>query len=121
MASYPATIPAPSLGGYGIDPVPGVMRSDAPGGLRRQRQRVANPGSRVTVRWVFTEAEFAVFEAWFAHTLNHGAAWFSTSLRNGQGASTVTARFDGVWDAAATGVAWVVSAVLRVRVLPVAA
>lgn len=123
MAAWPATIPAPAFDGYGISPVDGVLRSDQPSGLRSARQRSVSRQSLINVRWVFTEAEFAVFEAWHHHTVLDGAAWFSVSLRNGQGASTHTARFNGPWEAtplAGTGT-WAVSGTLRVQSRPVSA
>ncbi len=121
MAAYPSTIPLPALEGYALTPVDGVARSDISAGRRVARQRVAAPNAVVPVRWVFRQVELAVFEAWHRHTALDGAAWFSISLRNGQGASTVTARFDGPWEAVATGLNFIVTAALRVRALPVAA
>jgi len=121
MATYPSTIPAPTLEAYGITPVDGVARSGFVNGRRTQRQRVASPNAVVGVRWVFSRPEFAVFEAWHRHTARDGAAWFDISLRNGQGATTCSAKFERIWEAAAAGANFIVTAALRVRSLPVAA
>lgn len=119
---FPVSLPSPTRAGYGIAPVPRVRRTAFElGNLRARRQSAAAPW-RVDVRWRFTTAQQAVFDAWFTNDIAHGADEFYIDLANGLGMGTVTARF-----AAAPAITlrgpqtWDVSATLRVGELPVMA
>lgn len=120
MATWPATLPAPSAFGYGYSLADPVARSPFDSGRLQARARSLAPPSRVPVTWVLTEAEMAVFEAWFRHEALDGAAWFSTPLANGQGVTNVDAQFAEDWQATATASGYSVSASLQVRALPLA-
>jgi hypothetical protein len=122
MASWPATLPSPTAEGYGIRPVERVARSAIGAGKSQARSRFASAPARIPVRFVFSEAELAVFEAWLRHTVYDGGAWFSIGLANGQGVGSVSALFadEPRTDAHPAG-GYVVTATLFARSLPQAA
>ena len=98
--TYPAALPAPAAEGYGIEPIDPVIRTDMDAGPIRARRRYTNAPSRVSVTWVLTRQQFAVFEAWHKHTLQDGAASFSCPMDNGQGVTTWSGvRFAEMWKA----------------------
>lgn len=121
MPAYPATLPPPTLPDYGLQPADPVARSSIEAGRRAARERFLVMPTRVPVRWIFTEAEFAVFEAWWRHVVLDGAAWFDIALANGQGITTVATQFAEDWRADALGGGdYSVAAVLHVRAMPTA-
>lgn len=121
MPAYPATLPAPVYDGYGLEPFDPVARSSIGTGRRAARERFATAPARVAVSWVFSEAEFAVFEAWFSRVALDGAAWFDIALADGKGMTTVSACFAAVWRFRATSGGYAVTATLAVRRFPLAA
>lgn len=119
---FPASLPTPLVAGYGIAPAPRVGRAAFEAGNQRVRRISASAPSLVTVRWRFTLAQMAVFEAWHANDIGHGADDFSVALANGLGMTTVTASFEEMYQPRARpGLRWDVSARLRVTGLPVMA
>lgn len=119
MATWPATLPAPLLDGYGVNPAEQVVRSDMESGAPRARRRSTARNDHVPVNWRMTDAQFAIFRAWFDDDAEAagGAAWFSISLPIGNGGfSTVEARFAAIYKSSALpGLNWQVNATLQVR------
>lgn len=122
MPAWPATLPGPTAEGYGLRPVDRVARSAIGAGGAKARARFASAPAQIPVRFVFTEAELAVFEAWLRHTVYDGALWFDIDLGSGQGVNSVSALFadDPRTDAHPAG-GYVVTATLFARALPAAA
>lgn len=117
---FPASLPAPQRSGYGISPVSRIGRTRFElGGLRPRRTSNDAPW-RVSVRWLFTEAQLAVFDDWYANDITWGADAFNIDLANGLGLSSVSARFMAAPDTAHAGNArWEVTATLQAESLPV--
>lgn len=120
MAEWPSTLPAPSAGGYAVNPVDPVIRTEMEGGNVRTRRRTTARLDKVQATWKFTDAEMDTFRAWFdlSTGANGGADWFTISLPTGDGGfSSVSARFGGVFSAKmlSAHLRWEVSAVLEVR------
>jgi len=119
MATWPATLPAPQRNGYGGAPVDPTLRTDMEVGASRARRRTAALNDRVTVAWVFTDAQFAIFRAWFddAAEADGGAAWFALLLPIGKtGATLQDVRFVGAFQYNQIGLdCWSVTARLEVR------
>ena len=121
MATWPTTLPAPTVDGYGIAPQPTFARTDMDQGPARQRRRFTTGPTQYSVQWVLTEAQLATLESWYRDQAADGAAWFFISLRNGQGLQVVEARFPEPWKASKLGSRhYQVSATLEVRNRPVA-
>lgn len=120
MATWPANLPAPLRRGYEINPDDPILRTQMDAGPDRVRRRFTAIPSRIPVRWSFTRAQFALFEAWHKHEALDGAAWFTVSLVNGLGSNTVEAQFAGSPKKVLMSAAqWEVSAELQVRELPI--
>lgn len=120
MAAWPSTLPQPLAPGYGINPVDPALRTDMDVGAARVRRRTAARNDRVSVNWLFTDAQLTIFRAWFddaATGAAGGAAWFTVSLAIGTGGVVpVAARFVGVYRVSHHGaLIWSVTAELEVR------
>lgn len=117
MASWPTTLPRPLTAGYAISPVDTLVRTDMEVGTPRVRRRSASRIDHLTVAWIFSEVQMAVFRIWFDGDCANGASWFSVELNTGDhGLRTVEARFVGAWQSELqTGPFWRVSAKLEVR------
>ena len=120
MATWPTTLPAVSLSGYSIEPVDQSVRTDMEVGSARARRRTAARLDIVSVSWLFTDAQMAIFRAWFedgATGAAGGAGWFTIGLPMGDGGVVSSdARFVGVpKPSLLSGKNWRVSASLEVR------
>jgi hypothetical protein len=119
MATWPATLPAPSVSGYKIKPQTSVVRTDMEIGAPRVR-RVSNAKQyRISASWVLTAVQHAAFWAFFHSSsgANAGASWFSISLPvDGDTFETVDARFVGEPDEShISDMQWAMGAELEVR------
>lgn len=122
MATWPTTLPRPTVDAYALTLGDPVARTAIGTGRRQARERFARPGTEIAVRWVFSEVELAVFEAWYRYIARDGAAWFDCELADGQGVVTWGAQFAEKWRlAAGAGLSYAVSAKLWVRARPVVA
>jgi hypothetical protein len=120
MPTWPSSLPAPLLTGYEINPEDPILRTQMDAGPDRVRRKFTAIPSRIPVRWRFTQAQFALFEAWHKLEALDGAAWFSIALANGLGFQTMEAKFvKPPKKAPLSGMNWEVSAELEVRALPV--
>lgn len=120
MPSFPSSLPGPLLPGYSMEPVDPVARTDMEVGAPRSRRRTRARNDQVSCTWGFTDAQMAVFRAWFdddATGISGGASWFSIVLDVGTGSAvSVEARFVGIFKATKpAALHWDVSAKLEVR------
>ena len=122
MATYPATLPAPLLNGYQANPQDQVVRTQMEVGTARARLRSTAKIDRVTVQWLFTDAQMQTFRDWWyqgsaSGGSAYGTSWFTISLPVGQtGLTTVTARFLQPYTAqGGAGLLWSVHGELEVR------
>jgi len=122
MALWPTTLPAPTAEGYQLENHDQTVRSDMEVGTARQRRISAASNDKLAVSWLFTDAQFAIFRAWFndASTgIAGGASWFNgLDLALGGGITTPDCRFVGGKYMAVpkSGVQnWIVSANLEIR------
>lgn len=120
MADFPSTLPQPLASGYGISPLDQTVRTDMEVGAARVRRRTSARLDRVTLSWIFTDAQLATFRAWFENDSTGaagGASWFNVNLAIGTtGLVAVQARFVGVYKADHLGaLIWSVSAEVEVR------
>lgn len=103
MAYWPPQLPTPQLAGYGLAPQPAFVRSDMDAGPARQRRRFTQAPTDITMELVMTDDQLAIFEAWYEHRVDSGAAWFDAPMANGQGLTTVEARFVEPWQSQPLG------------------
>jgi len=99
MATWPSTLPNPQSDGYQVKPVDQMVRTDMDSGAARQRRRTTARNDKVTLSWLFTDAQAAAFRTWF-YDATTGAAggsnWFTVTLALALGGQTsVEARFTG--------------------------
>lgn len=122
MANFPTTLPAAMLNGYQANPLDQVVRTQMEVGTARARLRSTAKIDRVSLQWLFTDAEMATFrDWWYQDSASGGAAsgtsWFTINLATGQtGLTTVTARFLQPYQAqSGAGLLWTVRGELEVR------
>lgn len=119
MATWPTTLPAPSLQGYQLSPGDQSLRSDMESGAARSRRVTFARIDRVQVSWIFTDAQMDAFRTWFENSSEAagGSAWFTVSLRVGNtGATSQEARFIGAFQGnLLKSDKWAVSAQWEVR------
>ena len=119
MADFPATLPTPLQAGYGIEPTDPILRTQMQSGPARTRRQFTAFPSKITVKWNFTGAELAVFEAWHHLVALDGASWFNINLANGMGTTAMEAKFEAPPKSLAlSGMHFEVSAILEVRAVP---
>lgn len=119
MATWPATLPKPNQPGYQLTPVDPTIRTQMEVGAPRTRRQTKARNDRVTLEWSFTDAQMAIFRAWFDNDSEAagGASWFTIDLAIGDtGMESHEAKFDGIWKGSLQdGLNWRVSATLEVR------
>jgi hypothetical protein len=120
MATWPTTLPDISISGYALSPVDQTVRTDMEGGAPRTRRRTTARNDKLTVAWLMTDAQFAIFRAWFENAstgIAGGAAWFTFSAAIGTtGVVSLEGRFVGPYKTSlAAALIWNVNAELEVR------
>lgn len=119
MATWPITLPAPSLSGYQGENGAKVIRTDFDGGPARQRLRFTSCPDDLSVSWIFTPSEMMMFKEFFKTDINEGVDWFTMSLNIGNGLASHEARFVSAkyQYQLLSGMDWLVSAKLDVTPL----
>ena len=117
--TWPTTLPPPSVEGYGLTPQEAVLRTDMESGPARQRRRFRQTPTRITVRWLFLETQFALFEAWYKYHADEGGQWFEITLLGGLGLLPHEARFTRQFEARLLSARrWEVKGELEIRERP---
>lgn len=118
--TYPAKLPSPLLAGYSIRPTENVIRTEMESGYARQRRRFRTSPTRIPVKWIMTEAQYAVFDSWYLNDADEGAVWFVMPLKTAIGVEPHTCRFVTQYVASAISCEWwEITAELEVRNRPV--
>jgi len=117
--SWPATLPLPTVQGYGIRPGEAILRTEMEAGPARQRKRFTQVPSRISVRWLMKREQFALFDAWYRWHAKEGGEWFQIDLLGGIGLTSHEARFTRQFEAKLVGgVLWEIISELEIRERP---
>jgi hypothetical protein len=121
--AWPAVLPLPTFDAYAVEPLDAALRTEMEQGAARQRQVYTRVPERITVRWRFTQWQYAIFRSWYANRAKRGAAFFTMSLLSGLGMVEHEVRFVGrgatPWRATPMrGPRWIVTSTLEVRESP---
>lgn len=120
MIKWPDTLPLPTIQGYSVQPNDSILRTEMEAGPARQRRRFTQTPTRVGVRWVMRQDQFALFESWYRFQAREGGAWFEIELLGGLGLLEQEARFTRQFQAQLfAGVLWEISSELEIRERPV--
>lgn len=95
LVSWPDLLPAPLASGYGYQAQASFIRTNMDSGLARQRRRFVRIPSTVSVSWIFTQEQLALFEGFVHYDITDGADWFYAEIANGQDLQSVSARMIG--------------------------
>ncbi|MBC44156.1 MAG: hypothetical protein CML19_18215 [Pusillimonas sp.] len=119
--NYPSLLPAPRQSGYSIQPGEAVARTDMERGSARQRRTTLSATDEIKVQFLFSRYELSLFEGWYKHKADEGAAYFAIPLLTGMGMVTMQARFKRLeQERPLPGkLFWTVDATLEVRDRPV--
>lgn len=80
--NYPSELPWPTKDGYGAQTVSPFVSNEMQNGRPMLRRKFTNVPTIYEVTWVFTsDAEAALFEAWFRDAIYDGTAWFNMPLK----------------------------------------
>lgn len=113
--AWPDALPLPKFG-MGVNPADQTIRTDMEVGAARARRRTHARIYQVQVSWLFSDAQFVIFQDWFDQGAQGGAAWFSLRLPLGGRLSAQEVRFIGpVQITNDEGMNWSVSGKLEVR------
>jgi len=119
MITWPTTLPLPTVDGYGLSPGDAILRTDMESGLARQRRRFTAVPTVISVRWMMTRHQFAVFESWYKIYAQEGASFFDIDLLGGIGLTIHNARFIKQFNAKLRNNLWILTSQLEVRERPV--
>lgn len=116
--AWPPVLPRPQLG-IVWKPRPNAVRSDIPSGLPQARRRSRQVPNEMPVRWVMSDFQAAVFDAWLELEAFHGTRWFAMDLLGSVGITSHEVRFKGgaggVELAELTPRYWTVTATIEIR------
>ena len=96
--NYPASLPLPLQTGYDLQTVSPLIRTQMQSGRSRQRRAFTYTPQTVTVSWLFTESQAALFENFFQESLTDGQSWFFAELQSPLGVMPVECRFVDVYN-----------------------
>ena len=123
MMQWPDFMPAPQLGGYGLQPQKATERTPMSAGPARVRRRFTRVPTFIPQTWILTADQFGMFEWWVENSIDGGAAWWIGQQKNGTGLVQVPCRFiekdGGPYQAKALGGdLWEVTAMVEVEYMP---
>lgn len=119
MATWPATLPAPTIAGYQGDSGLNVQRTDFDAAPARQRARYGNCPDELTLNFKFTAAQMAIFRNFWQVDINKGVDYFLMNVDIGKGIASHEIRFNGgrYQYQRLAGSNWQISAKFDVRII----
>lgn len=90
MSTWPTTLPIPKLIGYGLQTTDPTARTDMDSGPARVRRRFTAAPDRLTLSFIFTEAQMVIFRAFWLSDFQQGAAWVYMPIKDGIAAGLVS-------------------------------
>ena len=89
MASWPTTLPQPTMSGYALQATDATIRTDMESGPARVRRRYTAAPDKVTLRFVFSEEQMAAFRVFWDGDAQQGAAWWWLTVKDGRTVGSV--------------------------------
>lgn len=119
---FPSGLPYPTRDNYALNHVSPFKRTSMDSGRARQRRNFSSVPTNVPVKWIFTEQETQIFEAWFRDTIGDGADWFNCPLRTPVGTGQYVCRFTAMYQMVPHGICmWEITAALEIWERPLLA
>ena len=82
--AWTSTLPIPSMSGYDIETTDPTIRTDMDGGAARVRRRFTAAPDKVSLTFVFDDAQMAIFRAFWESDFLNGAAWVFMPISDGR-------------------------------------
>lgn len=116
MITYPALLPAPTRD-YSLSVKNSASRTEMESGRKRQVRRFLESENTVQLVWLFTDAQYQLFDSWAFHALSGATAWFQCPIVSGGGVQLHTIRIQaGEYSAKLeNGMNWRVTATVDVE------
>ncbi|WP_347402156.1 hypothetical protein [Pseudomonas putida] len=120
VIEYPSQLPLPLQDGYALETFDPMIRTQMVTGRARQRIRFSQVPTFVRASFIYSEAQAAFFEAWYARVLGNGIEWFSCRLQTPEGIKSYQVRFTGIYEGPSLvqGRIWKYSARIELRQRP---
>lgn len=91
IPAYPTGLPLALRDGYGLDAVNGIQSTPMESGRSRQRLEFTRRPSEITMNFIFSQSEAALFQAWAEQVV--GAGWFTKPIVTPLGWTSERMRF----------------------------
>lgn len=115
VATWPASLPSPTVAGFSLNVTPGVARSAMDYGAARAIRKGRRVRAEIEVAWQLDGLQQMTFDAFYRDRANEGGAWFAVTIAFPVGFRTVVARFfEKVSMKTIGGLHWRVTAKLEV-------
>lgn len=96
--NFPAELPNPLREGHEMNHISPFSVTPMQSGRSRNRRNFTSVPSIATYNWLFrTDAQAALFEAWFRDTINDGVDWFNIRYKTPLGMSTLVCKFSEMY------------------------
>lgn len=82
--TWPSTLPIPTMSGYEIETTDPTVRTDMESGSARVRRRFTAAPDKISLAFVFDEAQMIIFRAFWESDFLNGAAWVYMPIRDGR-------------------------------------
>ncbi len=112
---WPEALGSPQIAGYGYDDKPNELRTEVESGPAQVRTLFRSVPSTFPVTWLWTAAQFRLFESWWKFAAPSGT-WFDLTLVTGAGEAVHAVRIVGApKPRMKTYNRWIVTALLEVE------
>lgn len=118
---YPAGLPLALRDGYGFTPKSPLRVSEKMSGRTQTRRLYSSVPTDAAVRWLFSDTQALLFEAWYEEKLLSGVKYFQCPLRAPGGINLYKCKFKDIYEGPVlVGVdSWYVSATLELWERPI--
>lgn len=107
--------------GFELKPVSPLLRTSLNSGRAIQRRKYLSTPMMATIKFLFDESQYMLFDGFFRYVLVDGVNWFNIQLKASTGIDNYLCRFTDIYDSATPtqGRFWQVSAEVELYIRPV--
>lgn len=107
--------------GFELKPVSPLLRTSLNSGRAIQRRKYLSTPMSATIKFLFDESQYMLFDGFFKYVLVDGVNWFNIQLKTSTGIDNYLCRFTDIYDSATPtqGRFWQVSAEVELYIRPV--
>lgn len=113
MPVYPPQLPPPD-DAFEIEHVDPILRTQLGNGRERAERLMGNVPTNLNVSYLFTRAEFQIFEGWFRWTIHDGLLPFKGPMKTSLGIQPALEMKMRMYRAQSRGALWIVTAPVQI-------